>query len=120
MEDAAVATKPRDLLANDFFVLAVNHAEEVVGPVRRPTGTSVAKGHGGMRREPTGNIPDIVVGHVEDHHGVGTVSELPVTNHHAESLDGATGSELSNTTDYLMLVDSHLLGHLGEGPGRHG
>jgi len=70
-------------------VFAVDHAKQVVRPVRQLPGAAVAQVDLARGRQALAERTDQRIGHIPHHHGIGCVAQLMVAHHHAKALDDA-------------------------------
>ncbi len=101
----------------------MDHGEEVEGPDREAARPAVAEGD--IRQlpdAPTQGI-DLRVGQVPHHHGIGSITQFLMTDHHPQALDGARGHQGLDTGDHGPLFQPQIGGdgskrplHQGQAP----
>ena len=94
----------------------MDHGEEVVGPDREAARPAVAEGDIGLLADALAQGIDGRVRQVPDHHGIGPIAQLLMTDHHPQALDGAGGHEGLNTGDHRPLLQAQCGGDGGKGP----
>jgi len=128
---ASLQALPPEKRADDFFIgnmiptcvaedraaaAAVDHREQVVGPVGQPARALVAMGHEGQRADPGRELVDRVVAHVPDRHGVRGVAERVVVRHRADAADAPVGEHFFQAADERRFGNAELAGDLRVGP----
>ena len=74
--------------------MTMNHAEQVVAPVRQAPGTAVAQGNKFQFAQTCTQLANFVVGDVPYHHGVGTVTQFVMAHHYTHALDNAQPNQV--------------------------
>ena len=88
--------------------LAVNHAVEIVAPLRQAPRAAIAQGDEIESGDAVSERLHLLVRHVPHHHGVGRVAELVVPHHHAEAADHATVLQVREPLNDLRLGQLQL------------
>jgi hypothetical protein len=84
-------------------VAAVDHAEQVVGPVAVQA-AAVAQADPVVAGEQVAEAADLGLGHRPHAHGVGPVAELAVLHDHAEAAQGAVGLPAGEGVEHAVSV----------------
>jgi hypothetical protein len=99
-------------------VLAVDHAEQIVRPIRQSPRSSVAKGNGRILGKSLGRHTYGFIGYVPDDHGVGAKTQFAVAHDDAESFDNASGLKVAHNCQDRLFVAADIVGDEGEGARR--
>src|SRR5690554_1058894 len=91
-------------------VNAVNHAEQVVGPVGQSAGALVAQGYKGYGSECAAKFTHLLIGHIPYHHGVGPVTQGAVLHDQAGALDQPLILPVADGAHHLLFAQAGLFG----------
>ena len=96
-------------------VTTVDHREQVVGPYRQTSWPPITQGHESKTAELLTDVMHPLVGDVPDHHRVGTIAQLMVPDHDAETLDHPEILQHPEACHHLALGHPQAGTQLGEG-----